>query len=404
MEEFKRRYSIGTAGGRPRFEAQYETFSVSDGVLSKSTLGNAQLRPELSTEQEFGLEFSLGERLFIDVVYADARVEDQLLQVPLAGYFGFGSQWQNAGELESNTWEVSVEAPVIENRDMSLRLGAVFDRTRQEISRFDSNPYRTGPQSAFYYRNGEVLGAMYGALWISEAGQLPEDFDAAAFDMNDDGYLVPVGAGNTSEDGIAKELWGTQVDVGGGNTLEYGIPIRFTDEEESQFVQIGDVLPDYNLGFNTTFTYKGLTVYGLVSAQIGGDVYNFTKQWSYRDNRASDQDQAGKAEGLKKPTKYYETLYDATGINSHFVEDGDFLKLRELSVSYNFNRQQLQKVFGNVLNSVRVSVLGRNLLTFSNYSGFDPEVGDGGDATLFRVDNFSYPTFRTFTGRLEITF
>ncbi|MEM6645072.1 MAG: SusC/RagA family TonB-linked outer membrane protein [Bacteroidota bacterium] len=408
MDEFKVRYSIGTAGARPSFSAQYETYSLSAGQISKNTLGNVNLTPELSTEQEFGLEFSLGGRVFIDAVYADTRVEDQLLQVPLPGYTGFNTQWRNAGVIESNTFELSIEAPVIEQRDLSLRVGGVFDRTRQEIVEYESNPTPTGPLSVFFYGAGEIIGAMYGNDWIREASQLPEGVNPAAFDVNDDGYLVPVGVGFTAEDGITEDLWGTLVDVDGDGAgdaaYRYGIPVRFVDENGETFTQIGDVLPDFNLGFNTTFTYKGLTVYGLVSAQIGGDIYNRTKQHSFREQQNVEFDQSGVSDALKKPTLYHDVLYDANVVNSHFVEDGDFIKLRELAVSYRFGRQDLQKIFGNALNSVSVSLVGRNLFTFTDYSGFDPEVGTGNDATLFRVDNFNYPTYRTFTGRLEIQF
>ncbi|CAN0516835.1 unnamed protein product, partial [Laminaria digitata] len=118
------------------------------------------------------------------------------------------------------------------------------------------------------------------------------------------------------------------------------------------------------------------------------------------------------ADGLKKTSAYYETLYDATAINSHFVEDGSYIKLRELSLGYTFERSQLVKIFGSVVNRVSLSVIGRNLLTITDYTGFDPEVGttfsSGGgvatDATLYRVDNFAYPNYRTITGKIEIQF
>ena len=414
IPEFKLRGSYGTAGGRPRFEAQYETFSLADGVLSKNTLGNNGLKPELQTELELGVDIGITDRVFIELVYADSQVEDQLLQVPLAGYFGFASQWQNAGTLESNTIEASINANLIRTRDMSLDVGVIFDRTDQEITEFNTNAFRGGPQSRFYFRDGELLGAMYGGLWMTDASELPADWASAAgqFAVNDDGYLVPVGAGNAFTEGISKQLWGTTVDVN-GTELAWGMPVKVQDEEgEEAFTQIADVLPDFNLGVPINFRYKGFTAGVLLNAQVGGDVYNFTKQWSYRDGRASDQDQSGKEEGLRKTTAYYEALYEATGANSHFVEDGTYLKLREVALGYTFNQAQLSRVFGNTLHRLTISLIGRNLLTFTDYTGFDPEVGTtfsstggvGSDASLYRVDNFSYPNYRTFTGKLEIQF
>ncbi|CAN0503472.1 unnamed protein product, partial [Laminaria digitata] len=286
IPEFKLRGSYGTAGGRPRYEAQYETFALSDGILSKNTLGNKDLKPELSTELELGVDIAFSDRVFLEVVYADNVIEDQLLQVPLAGYFGFASQWQNAGTLESNTFEVSLNTTLLRTRDMSLDVGVIFDRTRQEISEFNTNAFRGGPQTAFYYRDGEVLGAMYGTVLVSDAAELPTGSTAGNFQMNDDGYLVAVGAGNTFQEGISKSLWGTTVEDN-GTTYQWGLPIKRIEEDGSNFGQIGDVLPDFNIGVPVNFRFKGFNAGMLWNAQIGGDVYNFTNQWSYRDGRAA---------------------------------------------------------------------------------------------------------------------
>ena len=423
LTEFKLRGSIGTAGGRPRFEAQYETLELDNGTLTKATLGNAFLKPELQTETELGLDVAIRDRVFVELVYADTKVEDLLLAVPLAGYFGFASQWRNAGTIESSTFEANINANLINTRNVGLDLGVIFDRTRQEITEFDANAFRGGPRTLFFFRNGEDLGAMYGNKWITDTSELPAGADPGFFDVNDDGYVVAVGQGNTFRDGFSTncsdgdgnptECWGTTVDVN-GESYNWGRPIKFfDDEEQTDIVQIADAVPDFNVGVNTTFRYKGFNLYMLWGAQVGGDVYNFTKQWSYRDGRAADQDQGGKAEDLKKSTAYYEDLYDATARNSHFVEDATYLKLRELSVGYTFDRRQLRKVFGNTLHAVSISLIGRNLLTFTDYTGFDPEVGDsgidttnnvGGDASLFRVDDFNYPPFRTYRAKLEIQF
>jgi TonB-linked SusC/RagA family outer membrane protein len=406
LNEFKLRYAYGRAGARPEYEAQYETFSLSDGNLSKATLGNSALKPELSTEQEFGLEISFFDRAYLDVTYARQLVEDQLLEVPLIGPLGFANQWQNAGTLQSNTIEISLNGTVFRTRDAILDMGLTFDRTRQEITEFNTNAFQTGPEDLFYYRDDEQIGAMYGAQWITERSQLQEmGLDPSNFDQNNDGYFVPVGSGNSWQDGISESLWGTTVSTAAGD-LAWGIPVEFVDSEGEDFFQIGNTIPDFNLNFNTSFSYKGLTAYTLLSYQHGGDIYNFTKQWSYRDGRAGDQDQFGKSDATKKTNQYYETLYSATNKNNHFVEDGTFLKVREISLGYTFDRAQLNNLLGgsNILNRVSFTVTGRNLFTFTDYTGFDPEVGDGDDATLFRVDNFDYPPFRTVTGRLEFQF
>ncbi len=407
VNEFKLRYSLGTAGSRPSFAAQYETFSVGGGVISKATLGNKKLRPELSTEQEVGLELGLFDRFLLELTYANTVTKDQILDVPLAGYFGYSSQWLNAGTLESNTLEASLKAFIIQTRDLSWSATLLFDRTRQEITEFNLPAYRQGPGLAFYVRKGEALGTIYGTKWMKSPDELPPFLQNTRdqWQVNDDGYLVPVGTGNTWREGITKKLWGTTVTMTGtdGKTYRYswGMPPRIVDWND--FSEIGRALPDFNLAFNTTLRWRGLTVYTLFDAQIGGEIYNRTRQWAYRDHMSGDIDQIGKTDETKKPLAYYSALYAVNINNSHFVEDGTYLKLRELSIRYTLDRAALQPYIGGWVNRITVGVIGRNLITWTKYKGYDPEVGQS-DATIYRYDGYTYPNYRTVTGILEIEF
>jgi len=87
------------------------------------------------------------------------------------------------------------------------------------------------------------------------------------------------------------------------------------------------------------------------------------------------------------------------------VEDGSYLKLREVSLRVTLDSKTLEKFAGgflaDIFNRLTLGVIGRNLLTFTGYSGFDPEVGYG-DATLMRIDTFGYPQYRTLTGLVEV--
>lgn len=421
ISEAKVRYSYGTAGGRPSFEARFETFNLDDGNLSKSTLGNDRLKPELQTEQELGLDLGIYDRVFVDLTYVDTEVEDQIVEVPLPAAVGFSAQFRNAGTLESETWEANVTADLIRSRDLNWSIGGNFARTRQEITEFGANPFRTGPEDRFRFGAGEELGNLFGNRWVETEEQLQRmGFDPSKFDKNDDGFMVPVGEGNSFKDGFngdangctAEGCWGTTVSTSNGG-VRWGHPIKFQDEDGNQIFDIGNTVPNFNLNFNTTINYKGLSLYALVSHQNDGDVYNFTKQWAFRDGRHADQDQSERPQELKKPVSYDETLYDATNPNQFFVEDATFTKLREASIGYTFDESRLNELFGpsNPLRKLTVRFVGRNLLTFTDYSGIDPEVGDdsGGpgqnsDASLFRVDNFDFPNTRTFRGSVEIQF
>jgi hypothetical protein len=97
-------------------------------------------------------------------------------------------------------------------------------------------------------------------------------------------------------------------------------------------------------------------------------------------------------------------LYNALVASDYFVEDGSFLKLRELSLGYTLSPSMISKMrMGGRASSVKLALVGRNLLTFTKYTGFDPDVTSGSDFN-FRIDGFRYPAFRTITGQVEIVF
>jgi hypothetical protein len=116
-------------------------------------------------------------------------------------------------------------------------------------------------------------------------------------------------------------------------------------------------------------------------------------------------DQAGKPEAEKKSIDYYGKIYNSLTPLEFFAEPGTYAKIKELSVNYTFVRDQLKKVGLGRFENVRLGLVGRNLFTFTKYSGYDPEVsGLDGDPYQFRIDWFSYPHYRTFTGVVEIAF
>jgi hypothetical protein len=194
--------------------------------------------------------------------------------------------------------------------------------------------------------------------------------------------------------------------------------IRFADEKGNSLVQIGDANPNFNAGFSSNMTWRGFTVYGLLDHVNGGDIYNLPRQWLARSEfRSGDLDQGGKPDDRKLASAYYAGINDANNFSDYFVEPGGYTRLRELSVNYTFGTGLLQATrLDRVTNRLRVGIVGRNLVTWTKYSGLDPEtsavgavqgtgVANGvGDATTFRFDGFGYPNFRTFSAVVEIGF
>lgn len=396
VQEFKLRMSYGTAGLRPGFAAQYETFSVASGSPTPVNLGNPDLKPALSTEIEYGFDVEFMNRFSAQLNYATKTTEDQIVLVPLSAKAGgFASQWQNAGTLESATWEAQFGAIVMDQNDIRWTANINFDRTRQKVTQIDFPSRLVGPgeqsNGIFFLTEGENFGIMYGKRWVKSFAQLQKNpLYAAAVEsdyvVNSDGYLVRAGTIGTPQE----------------------LPIRYTEINDAgtaiQDFKIGDTNPDFNFAVSNTFSWKSLSVYALIDAQVGGQLYNLTKQWIFREMRHADFDQRGVADSKKKAATYYSALYDANTTNEYFVEDAGYLKLREVAINYTLNRNQLG-FLGESIDRVRFGIIGRNLLTFTKYSGYDPEVsGLSGDASNYRIDTYNYPNFRTFTGVIEITF
>jgi hypothetical protein len=322
--------------------------------------------------------------------------EDQLVLIPLPAAFGFSSQWQNAGTVEGSTWEGTVEASVIERGGLHWSVGFVADRSRNKITRFDRACFRTGTDNAFYRCEGETLGVMYGNRFLANPSELPEGTDSSEFQVNDEGLLVWVGPGGDWREAA----WGTTGTVN-GTDYRWGQPILDYDENGVPTVsRIGDSNPDFRWGISSTLDWKGISIFGLLDAQVGGDVYNRTNQRMYQYFRSGDTDQANRPEALKKTTDYYLTLYGANLINSRFVESGSYMKLRELSVRWRVPSEYFGPLQSVGLNNLTIFAVGRNLFTFSDYKGYDPEVG----SPLERIDSYAYPQFRTLTAGAEIRF
>jgi TonB-linked SusC/RagA family outer membrane protein len=395
FQDLKIRAARGTAGLRPGFEYQYETYSVFAGTISKNTIGNKDLKPAKQTENEVGINATFLDRFDLEYVKSDRHTEGAFLLVPLslAQSGGFTAQWQNAARIGGRTMEGSLGARIIERPTVSWTANLTAERSRQKIDELNRAPFRVGStsqnQAIFYYKAGEQLGIIYGQRWARSIAELADnpanagkDLNAL-YEINDEGYVVPKGTR--------------------GTVLER--TVAYIDPSGSNNVKIADVNPDYSFGLANTIRLGGFTLYGLLDGTRGGQIYNFTKQWMFQDRRHAALDQSGKAPENKKAYEYYTVgFYNALEPNSYFVEDGSYVKLRELSLSYALSPRLLNSMrFLGSGRTVKVALIGRNLKTWTDYSGFDPESSSNGDFN-FRIDGFRYPSYRQITGQIEIGF
>lgn len=420
VDEFKLRYARGTAGGRPPFAAQYETWSAGATGVSKGTLGNTFLRPEHTTEQEVTLEAILFNRLGIDLTYAWQRTEDQLVDAELPAYTGYTSQWKNIGTVEGNTIELSIQSQLVQRENFGWSSSFVFDRSTSTMTEW---PIACRTLIWRLWCEGNGMYEIWGSLFLTSTDQFSADpsrkynplghhggrleAHADEFQVNDDGWLVWVGEGNTYEDGIERSLWGTSTTIE-GVTYAWGMPIFDMDANANILRQpIGDG-ERLNFGWVNTFRYGQFTLSGHLNAVLGGGFVNQFYRTLRLVNQSPEMDQFGKPEGRKKPVAYYTALEGGRG-NSSNVEPNDYLKLRSLSLSFQTNESQLDRLGLSRMgiSSASLGLVTRNLLTFTRCTCPDPEQAWDVNTRLGQLGGGTadgYPTSRTLTAEVTVTF
>ena len=396
-DELKLRASVGTAGLRPVYDAQYEQFTLVGGNPVKVTQGNPDLRPAYSREAEYGFNVNFLDNFSLEYSYSDKRTTDQILNVPVSSVTGFVNQWTNAGTLRAKSHEMMLGAVVAERAGFIWRVNVAVDRTRQKVEALAVAPFLIGPDPndantrIFRIAEGETFGVLYGSRWIRTPEQLQTTIasgrltgSAADYVRNEEGFYV---VANDFQTGAER-------------------PLKAYDASGVALTQIGDVNPDFNMSFNTQATWKGLSVSAVVNWVKGGDIYNYTRQWPFFDLRDPVFDQRGKPDAEKKTVAYYSTFYNNFDPSDYFVEDGSYVRLRELAVNYEIPTRWVERTPIGANRTVRLGIVGRNLFTSTKYSGYDPDVSGpgGGNPFGYRVDYFTYPVFRTITAMLEVGF
>jgi len=357
---FKLRAAYGQSGNLTGIGA-YDRFNVyspnalnsKTSLTSLTTLANTGVKPERQKELEIGTDMSFfNNRLGLTFSYYNKNVTDLLLPVVIAPTTGFSSLLDNiSGTLKNKGIELMLTGVPVKTDDFIWTSTLIYNRNRNKI--VGSGAQRliaTNAGAPVSITDGYPVGVFYGTY----------------FERTTDGNIA---------------------------TNAAGIPLTAGQAANNVLRKvIGDPNPDYTGSFVNDFTYKKLSLHIQLDAVQGGDVWNA----DWRTRQGVGNGKVAEAEQMGQLPRGY--VVGAYNVEEWRIDDGSFVKLREISLSYNIGQVKFIK-------SLAINLSGRNLISWDNYKGYDPELNSGGQSTILRnIDFGSVPIPRTFSLGLQARF
>ncbi|WP_421945707.1 SusC/RagA family TonB-linked outer membrane protein [Pedobacter sp.] len=373
---FKLRAAYGQSGNLTGIGA-YDRLNVyspsalnsKTSLTSLTTLANTNVKPERQQELEVGTDMSFfNNRLGLTFSYYDKTVKDLLLGVVIAPTTGYSSLLDNiGGKLKNKGFELMLTGVPLKSDNFTWTSTVIFNRNRNKI--VGSGAQRlisTNAGAPVSITDGYPVGVFYGTF----------------FARNPDGSLL------LNAQGIPQTERGVQTSATTYETSRTGGQPSGTVLRKV----VGDPNPDYTGSFVNDFTYKKLSLHVQLDAVQGGDVWNA----DWRTRQGVGNGKVAEAEQLGQLPRGY--VAGAYNVEEWRIDDGSFVKLREISLSYNIGQVKFIK-------SLTVNLSGRNLVSWDNYKGYDPELNSGGQSTILRnIDFGSVPIPRTYSLGLQARF
>ena len=375
-------------------------------VLTPKQLKNSNLKWEGSSSVNLGLDLGfLDNRLNVTADFFIKNTKDLLLAQSLAQATGFTSQWQNIGKIQNRGIELSISSTNIQTKDFTWSTNFNISFIRNELkaladgashmyarSGFDSN--FTGYD--YIAKVGESLGLIYGY-------EFDGIYQYDDFYTDTDGKL-------TLKPGITQNSRYNTGIKGDANGARPGA-VKYKDQDGDGDITtndrtvIGNAMPKWFGGITNTFEYKGFDLSFMFQFNYGNDVYNATRLYATQSRsgrrnmlaEVADRWSETNASNLVPSTRGYIT----NDVYSRFVEDGSFLRLKNLTLGYTLPKKWTNKFHASRL---RVYVTGQNLFCLNNYSGYDPEVNSLNNPMMPGLDWGAYPKSRVFTVGLDLQF
>jgi TonB-dependent starch-binding outer membrane protein SusC len=398
VNEWKIRAAYGEAGIQP---AAYARFPV----LGKATVGsqnalnspvvyaNPDLQIEVSKELEIGTDIGLKlnkgkwfSNASFAFTYWDRTSENVIDEVDVAPSIGIGRQSTNLMTLKSNGIQASLNIAVLNDKDWIWNFTTNFSRQQSMVSAVLGNAEIIKPSAAgssqYVIRAGEKIGQLYGYLFLNAVDQ--RDKDGNLFIPATDHGLYEVASNGYVVNKATKQPFASAG--------------RFA---------LGDPNPKFNMSFINELNYKKFVTLGFQWDWVyKSNLYNQTKEWMYRDGIHADYAKPVTINGQTEAwTAFYRGAYavrQANGTKSYFFEDASFLRLRNIALGVDLAK--FIKVKG--INKVQLVLSGRNLITVTKYTGFDPEISSGTANSAWDrgVDHNTIPNVKTYQATLNLGF
>lgn len=375
---------------------------------SPQNVGVPDLSWEVTDQFNLGLDFTLLKgRLTLIPEYYVKSTSDLLLNVGLPSTSGFTTTLKNVGDTENKGVELTVIGKVIQNRQLSWDVDFNIARNKNRIVRLPDGNDIFAESGGFVGigRVGQEIGTFYG--WKA-LGVFPRDEDALLTVDGDVAYLHPDGDVPLRSDGaVLRRDSPTGLAFSGGDIVWEDVnKDGVIDDDDLQV--LGRVQPEFYGGFNNRFSYKGFQLNVFFQFQYGNDVINQTRQAgesmsgvdNYFRSTINRWRKQGDITNMPKAIRG-DPMGNARANSSRWVEDGSYMRLKTVSLSYSLPSALLSNLF---IRSVRVHVTAQNVLTFTRYLGPDPEFTSNLNPLLAGIDNSVYPQPRTLTVGLNVGF
>ena len=379
--QLKLRGAFGQSGSLPdvtdtqalRIGAERGGYDSPGGVIN--SVGDSGLDSERISEVEGGIDATVSERYTLGVTYYYQSTSNSIVDFDPAPSTGFGnfSVPRNVGEITGQGVETQLDVAVLELDNYQVDVSANYTYQTSEVQDLDEQLIQGG-----FERN------------VIKEGLPP----AAFFGFKIDGAQF-------TEDGAYNGP--NIVDTDGDG-----------DVDQDDRVQLGNPNPDHYGGFSISARLFGdLTISGRAEYQIGQQVYNGTYRFATRfGNNPRFSELSGQLDELEPGTQEYRRaanefaeLQNSDRVStSNFLEDADFLKIREIGVGYDFTGL-VDEAVELPVREFRLRLSGRNLFTFTEYGGPDPQVNQTGARTITQGTDFlTLQTPRTFSATLSVGF